>query len=146
LDNKQDYLNNVKKIIGKAIGWGEVQNAVDSIDSNYLLIPKFLFPKIRFKPFTGTAELDHITEDASKGNTTTMRELAYEYLAMADYVDNKKIEAENLKLNTQRWDAYNVLFPYQNMYTLETFNYDALDPVPKRAIEEIARLRAELDK
>lgn len=115
------------------------------IDRSFLVIPKNQLPKVEISP-SGNGRLPHITEAASKGDTKVMRELAYEYLAMADFVDAKKAKDEDLKLKTARWNAYKVLYPYQNMWTLGTFNYDDLDALPKRAINEIVNLRSQLDK
>lgn len=119
--------------------------AVKIIDRSFHLIPKNYLPKVETSP-SGFGRLPHITEGASKGDTKVMRELAYEYLAMADYVDAKKAKDEDLKLTTARWNAYKVLYPYQNIWTLGTFNYDDLDSVPKRAVDEIVKLRAQIDK
>lgn len=150
MENKAVYLNEIITVIETLACTNNpgptAVEAVKHIDKHFMLIYRTLdLPKVEISP-SGTGRLPHITEAASKGDTKVMRELAYEYLAMADFVDAKKAKDEDLKLKTARWNAYKVLYPYQNMWTFGTFNYDELESVPKRAINEIVNLRSQLDK
>lgn len=149
MENKKKYLNEIITVIEDLACYNNpgptATKAAARIDLEYVLIPKTDMPTVEISP-SGTGRLPHITEAASKGDTKVMRELAYEYLAMADFVDAKKAKDEDLKLKTARWNAYKVLYPYQNMWTFGTFNYEELDSVPKRAIDEIVKLRTQLDK
>lgn len=146
MKNKTDHVNNVKRIIGKADGWQGVQGSTDEISNTYLLIPKFLFPKVYLSE-NNRGTLSRINEFTSGGNPEDMRKMAYEYLAMADYIDTKK-EQEGLKLKEAQFAAYNHLFPYQNLYdTIDDFNYATLDlkVSERRAIDEIVRLKSQID-
>jgi hypothetical protein len=150
LENKKQYLNEITTVIETLACTNNpgptAVEAAKHIDKHFHLIYRTLdLPKVEIGP-SGIGRLSHITEGASKGDTKVMRELAYEYLAMADFVDAKRNKEQDMKLRTDRWNAYKILYPYQNMWTLGTFNYEDLDPLPKRAIDEIVRLRSQLDK
>lgn len=153
-------MKNATKIIDSIVQTIEVKNLYSNpgpaaksagveIDDSYIVIPRSDLPKITFGYLGdgGTPQLTHINANASKGNTSVMREIAYEYLAMADYLDGKKAEGETLKLRTAQWEAYSTIYPHQNMYEFETFDYkDNTQVNIQRAIDEIVKLRAQLDK
>lgn len=118
--------------------------AVAEIDADYIIIPRSELPT-PFKSSTGTAVLTHINEYASKGDRNVMRKIAYEYLAMADYLDDKRADEESQKLRTAQWEAYSTIYPHQNMYEFETFDYKENTQVNiQRAIDEIVKLRAQI--
>lgn len=120
------------------------REAVAEMDEDYIIIPRSGLPKITYSS-VGTPSLTRISARASNGDTTEMRSLAYEYLTMADYLDDKKAEGETLKLRTAQWEAYSTIFPYQNMYEFDTFDYKVNTQVnTQRAIDEIVKLRAQI--
>lgn len=122
--------------------------AVDSgkfIDTNFLLIRRSDLPTVAI--INGKGDLIHINEQASQGNTDTMRTIAYEYLAMADFVDAKASDAAEKELKKKRWEAYSTIYPYQNMYSFDSFDYMRDTQINvQRAIDEIVKLRNQLAK
>lgn len=117
------------------------------IDENFVLIRRSDLPKVEVSIHTGRAYTDAINETASGGDPEKMRNLAYQYLAMADFIDSKKDKEAELKLQHQRWNAYLAIYPNQNMYTFDSFDYMRDTQISiRRAIDEIVKLRNELAK
>lgn len=151
MENKKHYLEEISTVVETLLLTHDYKDAAveaaKHIDKHFFLIYRTLdLPKVETSP-SGTGRLPHITEAASKGDTKTMRELAFEYLAMAEYVDKKKAKDEDMKLKTARFNAYKAIFPYQNMHTLGSFDYERdLNQPIQRAVDEIVKLRIQLDK
>lgn len=117
------------------------------IDENFVLIRRSDLPEVQISSHTGNGYTDGIHETASGGNPEKMRKIAYQYLALADFIDAKKTTEAEQKLRRQRWEAYETVYPYQNMYTFESFDYKEHTPVNiQRAIDEIVKLRDRLAK
>lgn len=120
------------------------KEAVAEFDADYVIIPRSVLPIVT-RTSTGMARLPNMTEHAALGSTSEMRRIAYEYLAMADYLDDKKEDAAAQKLRKAQWEAYSTIYPYQNMYEFETFDYKENTQVNiQRAIDEIVKLRAQI--
>lgn len=143
MKNKQEHINNVKTIVKKSSQMSNgSDNAALEIDAQYLLIPKFLFPKPTVNS-NGNATLTRINERDRKGDSGEMRKLAYEYLAMADYVDHKKIE-EAKALKKRQFEAFKLLYP-TSAITEGNFNYDAQVAIEQRAIDVVSNLLYQID-
>lgn len=124
--------------------------AVDSgkfIDTNFLLIRRSDLPEVAISLQTGRGHTDGLTESSSGGNPDKLRKVAYQYLAIADFIDAKKDKEAKAKLQQQRWEAYSTIYPYQNMYTFDSFDYMRDTQINvQRAIDEIVKLRSQLAK
>ena len=115
--------------------------AAHIINDDYLLIPETDLPVVEV---TGSrAHTDTLTEYVCDGNTEAMRKKAYQYLAMAEYVDRhrKTKEAEELAANRlEVWRELNPL-PFGSIYFKENWKWENLKTSEKKAIDLILDLR-----
>jgi hypothetical protein len=131
--------------------------AGEFIDETYLLIPREELPSVTFgtvddaygggEPKGRIMKGKHtaLTEHVLSGDTKRMREVAYEYLAMAEYVDQKKKQAEEAELNKLRAEAWNEIHP-GSLMRADQFHWQGVDKVERNAIEAIVKLKLRLAK
>lgn len=126
------------------------------IDETYLLIPKetlpavtygtiddaFSSPRARILSANGLVSL---TDQVLNGDTSRMRTMGLQYLAMAEHIESKRVSAEAAKLKKERYNAYLTIFPDSNMI-FEDFDYDGtlIPSSSRRAITRILELEAQL--
>lgn len=149
MDNNPKYLNGIRSVIGHKVYDRSPAEVADEIvaliDQSYFLILQDDLPEVELNSHL-RGKLKNISEFSCDGDPEKLRKLGYEYLSMADFLGQKKTLEED-KLRRARWDAYSTLYPYQNMYEFETFDYMVNTQVNiQRAIDEIVKLRAQLDK
>lgn len=127
------------------------EKAVAFIDETYILIPREELPEVTFgnldDAFDGpqVGRILNITENVYDGDTEKMRKLAFQYLSMAEYVDQKKHAAEEAALNVLRAEAWNAIHPGSFM-SAERFNWLGCDRTEKQAINAIVDLKLQLAK
>lgn len=120
------------------------------IDENYVIINRSSLPTIGFgsldEAFAGDnyARLEHITEDAHGGDTKKMRNFAYQYLVMADYIDGKNRQAEQEELRANRYEAWKILYP-ESTITEDAFRWSGVNTIERNAINAIIDLKTTLD-
>jgi hypothetical protein len=122
------------------------------IDETYILIPRDSLPTVNFgildDAFNGPqlARVNNITENVYDGDTEKMKNLAFQYLAMASYVSGKKVLEEEKAHTDLRVDAWNTLHP-QSMCTAKDIAPDLfkeISPKDQRAINAIVDLKIQL--
>jgi hypothetical protein len=125
--------------------------AVSFIDETYVLIPREELPAVTFGTLDDAyggpqvGRILNITENIYEGDTDKMRKLAYQYLSMAEFVDEKKHKESEAKLNVLRAEAWNLLHPGSFMEAHE-FHWLGCDKTEKNAINAIVELKLELAK
>lgn len=126
--------------------------AVDMIDETYVLIPREILPTITFGTLddalsgSGYARVDNLTEAVYDGDTAKMRKLAYQYLVMADYVEQKVAKEQIDRAKSRRYKIFKELFPENHTTLLETFEWSSLHSFEKMVIEKMVLLNMEIDK
>lgn len=123
------------------------------IDETYILIPREALPAVNFGSLDeaianggGTARIANITENVYEGDTEKMRTLAFQYLAMASYVESKKAKAEEQELTALRVEAWNIIHP-QSQCTATDLSpaiFKDLSASDKNAINAIINLKRQL--
>ncbi len=126
------------------------EGAATFIDEVYVLIPRETLPSVGFGTLDDAygpqvARIDNITENVYSGDTDKMRNLAYQYLTMAEYVDEKNHAAKEAELNILRAEAWNVLHPGSAMES-HHFSWLGCDKTEENAINAIVDLKRQLAK
>jgi hypothetical protein len=130
LNNQKDLDLIVSRIETEACYKNPGPAAVDSvewIDLEYVLIARETLPVLQHPTlddaFGGdtSVRLNNITEKAFNGDFKKMRDLALQYLVMADFIESKAKKVEETKLKAAQFEAYRILFPNTSM-TLEEFD------------------------
>ena len=130
--------------------------AGEYIDETYLLIPREELPAVTYGTLDdafGEAPKGRImhgqhtalTESVLSGDTKRMREVAYQYLSMAEFVDDKVEKAKEAKLNGLRAEAWNEIHP-GSFWTADNFNWAGVDATERAAINAIVKLKLQLAK
>lgn len=126
--------------------------SVAFLDNFYVVIPRSALPKIGFgsldDAFAGNtkAKLENMSENVHDGNTEKMRNLAYQYLVMADYVDGKVKRVEESNLTKLRVEAWLTLHPKSGITAADmtAADYDQLTRNDKAAVDAVVALKREL--
>lgn len=119
--------------------------AANIIVGEFILVPKIDLPSVDVR--NGKAHLESVSEWVCKGDTDRMRDMAYQYLAMAEYVDmnQKNKEAEELAARRlEVWKELNPL-PFDADYYAERWTWDSLKSSERRSIDMILDLRSKID-
>lgn len=119
------------------------------IDETYVLIPREVLPQISFgsldDAFSGVqkAQLASITEHVFNGDAKKMRDLAYQYLSMASYVDGKKEMEQIESAKRNRFAVFQDLFP-ESTCTLDNFQWSSMTKFERDVIDKMVLLNIEL--
>lgn len=127
--------------------------AANWLDGEYVLIPRETLPTVQHPSLDDalggetTVRLKNITELAFGGDYKKMRDLALQYLVMADFIENKAQKEKETKLKADQLEAYKILFPNTGM-ALEDFDIDhvSISQSAKNAINAILDLKSQLAK
>lgn len=118
------------------------------IDEKFIVIPRSELP-IPTVDMDGDASVGVVTEYGFGGNTKAMRQRAHQYLAMADYLDDreaqKKAARAETKLKEDRYRVFKQINP-EAVATLEKFTWETCQPVTQKAINRILELESQLAK
>jgi hypothetical protein len=127
--------------------------AVKWLDEEFVLIPRETLPVIKHPSLDDalggdtTARLTNIGEQAFGGDHKKMRDLALQYLVMADFIENKAAKEAETKLKAAQFDAYKILFP-RTTATVDDFdiNDKMISVSTRNGIAAIMELKAQLAK
>lgn len=115
------------------------------IDENFVLIRRSDLPKVEISQYTGRGTTISINEATLGGDPGRMRRLAYQYLAMADFIDAKKDKEAEEKLNADRFRVFKQIMP-DTSATILTFRWDNCFPSTQNAITRILELESQFDE
>ena len=126
--------------------------AVQWLDEEYVLIPRETLPAIQHPSlddaFGGdtAVRLKILTEKAYDGDTAKMRDIGYEHLVMADYLENKKLTEEEKALTKLRLEAWLILHPKSGVTEedISPAQYEKMTPSDKAAVDAIVDLKRQL--
>lgn len=118
------------------------------IDEGYIVIPRAYLPEPQLRN-NCDATVGLINEHTLGGDTTAMRRRAYNFLSMADYLDDRnekeRKEKDAKKLNEDRYRVFKTIVPHSEV-SLEKFTYETCMISTQNAIKLILDLESQLAK